>query len=86
VHIIGFGVLLSSKEFLGARYSQSNELTDYLICSFGLTTRTGFSRLLDGAVSHDRIQRFLASSPQSGKDLWKVVKPYVHEVQSDAGV
>src|SRR5687767_6455883 len=60
--------------------------TDYLISSFGLTTATGLSQLLDGAISHDRIQRFLSSSPRTGKDLWLVVKPYVRQVQSEAGV
>ena len=44
---------------------------DYLISSFDLTTGTGLSRLLDGVISHDRIQRFLASPAKSGKDLWK---------------
>ncbi|MGQ9889776.1 MAG: IS701 family transposase, partial [Aggregatilineales bacterium] len=34
--------------------------TDYLISSFGLTTQTGLSRLLNGEISHDRIQRFLS--------------------------
>jgi len=60
--------------------------TDYLISSFGQTTGTGLSRVLDGAISHDRIQRFLASPVKSGADLWQVVKPYVRQVQSDAGV
>ena len=60
--------------------------TDYLISSFGLTTGTGLSRLLDGAISHDRIQRFLASPVKSGRDLWQVVKPYVRQMESDAGV
>src|SRR5215207_1436881 len=60
--------------------------TDYLISSFGLTTGTGLSHLLNGAISHDRIQRFLSSSPKTGKDLWLVVKPYVRQVQSEAGV
>ena len=60
--------------------------TDYLISSFGLTTGTGLSRLLDGKVSHDRIQRFLASPIRSGKDLWRIVKPYVRQVQADDGV
>lgn len=57
--------------------------TDYLIGSFGLTTGTGLSPLLDGAISHDRIQRFLAGPTRSGKDLWKIVKPYVRQVQAD---
>lgn len=60
--------------------------TDYLISSFGLTTGTGLSRLLDGAISHDQIQRFLASPVRSGADLWQVVKPYVRQIQSDEGV
>jgi hypothetical protein len=60
--------------------------TDYLISSFGLTTGTGLSNLLDGAISHDQIQRFLASSVKSGADLWQVVKPYVRQIQSDEGV
>jgi len=60
--------------------------TDYLISSFGLTTGTGLSRLLDGAISHDRIQRFLASPTKSGADFWKVVKPYVRQMQGADGV
>jgi len=59
--------------------------TDYLISSFGLTTGTGLSRLLDGEISHDRIQRFLSSPPRSGKELWKVVKPFVRQIQSEVG-
>jgi hypothetical protein len=60
--------------------------TDYLISSFGLTTGTGLSHLLDGAISHDRIQRFLTSPTKSGRDLWRIVKPYVRQIQVDEGV
>lgn len=60
--------------------------TDYLISSFGSTTQTGLSRLLNGEISHDRIQRFLSQEPKSGKDLWLMVKPYVRHIQSDDGV
>lgn len=60
--------------------------TDYLISSFGLTTATGLAQLLNGAISHDRIQRFLAADPKTGKDLWLVVKAYVRQIQSDDGV
>lgn len=60
--------------------------TDYLISSFGLTTETGLSRLLDGAISHDRIQRFLASPTKGGADLWKIVKPYMRQIQAGDGV
>ncbi len=60
--------------------------TDYLISSFGLTTGTGLSRLLDGAISHDRIQRFLASPMKTGAAFWQVVKPYIRQIQHDDGV
>jgi hypothetical protein len=60
--------------------------TDYLISSFGLTTGTGLSDLLDGAISHDSIQRFLASPIKSGVELWQIVKPYVRQIESDEGV
>lgn len=60
--------------------------TDYLISSFGLTTGTGLSRLLDGAISHDRIQRFLASPVKGGADFWKIVKPYVRQIQASDGI
>lgn len=60
--------------------------TDYLISSFGLTTGTGLSRLLDGAISHDRIQRFLASPTKGGADFWKIVKPDVRQIQTEEGV
>jgi hypothetical protein len=60
--------------------------TDYLISSFGLTTGTGLSRLLDGAISHDRIQRFLSSPTKGGTDFWKIVKPYVRQIQATDGI
>jgi hypothetical protein len=60
--------------------------TDYLISSFGLTTGTGLSRLLDGAISHDRIQRFLASAEKTGAEFWQVVKPYIRQIQREDGV
>jgi hypothetical protein len=60
--------------------------TDYLISSFGLTTGTGLSRLLDGAISHDSIQRFLAGQAKTSADLWQIVKPYVRQIESEDGV
>lgn len=60
--------------------------TDYLISSFGMTTGTGLSRLLDGAISHDRIQRFLSSPVKGGAEFWTIVKPYVRQIQSSDGV
>ena len=59
--------------------------SDYLISSFGATTATGLSGLLDGAVSHDQITRFLSGEPRTSADLWQLVKPYVRQIQSDDG-
>ena len=59
--------------------------TDYLISSFGLTTGTGLSRLLNGEVNHDRIQRFLSSETRGSKELWQVVKPFIRQIESDDG-
>ena len=60
--------------------------TDYLISSFGQTTATGLSQLLDGQISHDAVTRFLASRPKTSADLWRVVKPLVRQVESDDAV
>ena len=57
-----------------------------LLSSFGRTTATGLAELLDGAVSHDRVTRWLSSEARSSKDLWRVVKPLVREIESDDGV
>jgi hypothetical protein len=60
--------------------------SDYLISAFGLTTATGLAAVLDGQISHDRIQRFLAGKPRTSADLWRVVKPHVRAIQRDRGV
>jgi IS4 transposase len=60
--------------------------SDYLISSFGQTTATGLSTLLDGQVSHDRIRRFLAGSLRTSADLWQRVKPHVRAIQREDGV
>lgn len=60
--------------------------TDYLICSFGLTTATGLSTLLNGAISHDKITRFLSETDFTSADLWCLVKPTVRQVQNDQAV
>ncbi len=60
--------------------------SDYLLASFGATTATGLSQLVDNLVSHDQITRFLASETQTGKELWQVVKPLVRKVQSNNAV
>jgi len=60
--------------------------SDYLLCSFGLTTATGLSTLLDGAISHDRITRFLSESDFTSAHLWELVKPIVRPIQSEDAV
>ena len=59
--------------------------TDYLISSFGMTTATGFSKIVN--ISNDQIGRFLGGiitdtkgkiksrNQFTSKDLWKLVKP-----------
>lgn len=55
--------------------------SDYLLIAFGQTTATGLSALLEGQVSHDQIQRFLASSKRTSADLWRMAKPHVRKVE-----
>ncbi len=60
--------------------------SDYLLASFGATTATGLSELLEGEVSHDQVTRYLASAKKTASDLWGTVKAFVREVQSKASV
>jgi hypothetical protein len=60
--------------------------SDYLLSSFGATTATGLSKLLDGAVSHDQVTRFLSEKVKTSSDLWRVVKPLVRQIESEEGV
>ena len=57
--------------------------TDYLLSSFGQTTATGLSRVLDGNISHDKITRLLSENSFNSKDLWSEVKPLVREFEND---
>jgi hypothetical protein len=60
--------------------------TDYLLVSFGQTTATGLAALLPQEISHDQVTRFLSHNEFTAKDLWKVVKPHIRKVQSEAAV
>ena len=57
--------------------------TDYLLSSFGQTSSTGLSRLVDEAISHDRISRFLSGNEFNSRTLWQEVKPLVRKYQTD---
>ena len=60
--------------------------SDYLLSSFGATTATGLSALVDGALSHDQVTRFLSGADYDGKTLWQQVKPLVRAIQQADGV
>jgi hypothetical protein len=60
--------------------------SDYLLASFGATTATGLSELLEGEVSHDQVTRYLAGAKKTASDLWRTVKSVVREIQAAEGV
>ena len=60
--------------------------SDYLLSSFGQTTATGLSRLLEGEVSHDQVTRMLSSPKMTSKAWWKLVKPQVRQIEQEEGV
>jgi hypothetical protein len=59
--------------------------SDYLLSSTCQTSATGLSLLLDNAVSHDSVSRFLSRNAFDSKTLWLKVKPLVREHESDEG-
>jgi hypothetical protein len=59
--------------------------SDYLLISTKKATATGLSDLLDGAISHDQITRFLAGDELNGKTLWLRSKKLVREYENDEG-
>jgi hypothetical protein len=59
--------------------------SDYLLSSQGQTTATGLSSLLDGAIGHDQVTRFLSGQPLSSRELWLQVKPLVRAHESEEG-
>lgn len=59
--------------------------TDYLLSSSGQTSATGLSRLVDGAISHDSITRFLSCNDFGSKELWQKVKPMIRQYEKDEG-
>ena len=59
--------------------------TDYLISSFGATTATGLSRLLDNEISHDSVTRFLSDEIKTSANLWRIAKPSVRQIETADG-
>jgi hypothetical protein len=63
-----------------------NLYSDYLISSFGKTTATGISELLNGAYSHDQFIRLLSNNFFDSSHLWKLVKSKVRDLETNDGV
>ena len=59
---------------------------DYIISSFGPTTATNLSRLLEGEISHDQVTRLLSQSYFSSSYLWLSVKSTVRDIENKDGV
>jgi hypothetical protein len=57
--------------------------SDYLLSAFSYTTATGLSAMTNGAISHDKITRFLAEKELDSPALWRLVKPLVREFEGD---
>jgi SRSO17 transposase len=57
--------------------------TDYLISAFSYTTATGLSKMTGGAVSHDKITRFLSEQELDSPKLWRLVKPLVRQIEDE---
>ena len=58
--------------------------TDYLISSTGQTSATGLSGLLDGAVSHDQVTRWLSTSYLDSTQVWAQAKPLIRQAERQA--
>lgn len=57
--------------------------TDFLLTTMNQATATNLSKVVDGAVSHDSITRFLRDNEFSSKDLWQSVKSLVRHHQTE---
>ena len=60
--------------------------SDYLLSAFSHTTATGLSKMTSGAVSHDKVTRFLSEKELDSRTLWRLVKPLVREFEGEEGV
>ena len=56
--------------------------TDYLLSSTGPTTTTGLSRLLERALSHDHITRWLSQATYGPADIWRQAKPLIRQAEA----
>ncbi|MDR2658808.1 MAG: hypothetical protein LBC27_02300 [Spirochaetaceae bacterium] len=63
----------------------ANKSSDYLLASTRKTTATGLSELVEGAISHDQITRFLAGEELNGKFLWLKIKKPARQYENGEG-
>ena len=56
--------------------------TEYLISSTGQTSATGLARLVDGALSHDPVTRWLSSTYLDSPTLWTQAKPLIRQAEA----
>jgi hypothetical protein len=56
--------------------------SDYLLANTRKTTTTGLLELVDGAISHYQITRFLAGEEPDGKSLWLKTKKLIRQYES----
>ena len=59
--------------------------TDYLISQNKYATSTGFSDLVNGSISHDKMTRFLNGKLLGSKELWGYIKQDVRSVEKGGG-
>ncbi len=57
--------------------------SDYLLSAFSYTTATGLSAMTGGAVSHDKITRFLRGKELDSAALWRLVKPMARILEDE---
>ena len=55
---------------------------DYLLSSTGPTTATGLSRLLEGALSHNYVTRWLSQATYGPADIWRQAKPLIRQAEA----
>lgn len=60
--------------------------SDHLLSSFGLVTATGLASLLEGEPSHDQVTRTLVSEKLDSRAWWRIVKPFVRQIEGPDGV
>ena len=53
-----------------------------MLSSTGPTTATGLSRLLDGALSHNHITRWLSQGTYGPAEFWRQAKPLIRQAEA----